>query len=105
MNTETFAIYSRHTDVMGNPYYMMYQQGINTLEQGKRKIIQLSRNLRGDRDFEGATTAYVLFKEVKIREEVAVDLDEVLPEQVGPVGLAMPMPINDDFLDDDEGDW
>jgi hypothetical protein len=104
MNTESYAVYSRHTDIMGNPYYMMYTQGIKTLEQGKRQVINLSRNLRGNQNFEGATTAYVLFKEVKTREEVAVDLDEVLPAQVGPVGNAAPMAIIDDF-EDDEGDW
>lgn len=105
MNTESYAIYSRHTDIMGNPYYMMYNQGIKTLDQGKRQVINLSRNL-GRNDFEGATTAYVLFKEVKTREEISVDLDEVLPAQVGPVGLAgnaMPMAIVDDFEDGE--DW
>jgi hypothetical protein len=104
MNTETYTIYSRHTDVMGNPYYCMFQQNIKTLEQGKRQVINLSRSLRGNQDFDGATTGYVLFKEVKTREEVAVDLDEVLPAQVGPVGNAAPMAIIDDF-EDDEGDW
>ena len=99
MNTETYAVYSRHTDIMGNPYYMVYSQGIKTLEQGKRQIINLSRNLRGNQNFEGATTAYVLFKEIKTREEIEVDLDEVLPAQVGPVGNA----VIDDFEDD--GDW